>query len=913
MRFAFIVAPRYARRTDLARTSTTAHDARALREKLVRPGFDFKVVDVPDADSPEGWVHPVIGSQGVGADDAVLMCISAVTHLDDAGELSLEVDQADAGQGGTLRTRIPVARIRTALTSADVKSAALLLDLVHAGDAEPGLASETAAAVRRIFAPDLSGYSILCAVRSAEQASREQQGPAPFTSLFLRAIDHPDVRNTVGVVLVSRVMAHLREDPDLYTDIPCFSLVSGRRDLTLFSSTAIAPSSPSNGGLNRVSSPPPSVRAGPDAGELLDLAAAARARGAHEESLELCKKALLLLDDKNPLRAEVYLRLAQVKEAQGRRREAALNYRKALGIAPRASEALRSLADVMRAEGDFVEAAKLRTELLHVTVEPQARFQVLLALADDQEKARNLAGTLEALESARQTCPNDTGVLARLAQVYDSAHQFERVVDVKVAIAELKQQPEEMARSLVLAADFAAQRACNVPRSLELYGRALDQDPLTARAFDAVAATLAEAGDDRAYEAALLRQTVRLDRVGAHAAEAGIWRDLATLRKDRFGDLRGTIDALDRCVERVPSDVEARLALVDLLLEARELDAAIMSLEIAAWHAPRRHETYRTMMSAASQASRTDRAWNAAAAIVQLGEADLDEELYFQQYRPDGPLRPARSLDAEAWELLLPTTHDPSLREILRIAAPYAVDYKLALLKQTRRLPELDASARQDPQKSTVSLTRTFVWASTILDVALPEIYIADEVPGGIAAVPAELPTALVGKSVLSGRGLKELAFLVGRDITYYRLEHYCLVLYPTVRELTSVFLGAVSVVRPKLPLPEATRREAADLGKYIASKMSAEVRGELQAAVGRFEEAGGRADLTGWARSVEMAATRAGLLLCGDIQIVQEVLDKDDRDVSDMTVQDRLNDLLPFMVSDAYEQLRKRMGVQLG
>ncbi len=912
MRFAFLVAPKYTRRPALARCSTSSRDADAVRDKLSRPGFDFRVVDVPDADTPAGWLGHLMTEHHLGVDDAVVVYVSAVAQLDEAGELALEVDRAEGEAEGELRTRIPVARIRSALTTAGVSSAALVMDLVHQGDQDPVLASEMAGAVRRIFAPELSGYSILCAVRSVEQAMLDKGGPAPFTSLLLRTIDKAEVRNTVGVVLVSRVMEQVREDPDLYTDVPCFSLVAGRRDLSLFSATTIAPPAPNGGPLSTRMSSPPSSRPGPGISELLDEATAARERGELDVASELFKKALLLLEDKSPTRADVYVELARLKAAQGRRREAALNFRKAVAITAGKKDALEGLAGVLHAEGDFAEAAKVRRELLAATSSPEERFDVLLALADDEEKARNVTGTLEALELARELRAQDTAVLARLAQVYDSQHAFDRVVEIKVAIAQLKPQAEEVARSLVLAADFAAERAASVDRALELYGLALDQDPVTARAFDAIASVLIERGDDRAYEQALLAQTVRLDRAGAHAAEAEIWRTIAELRRGRLDDVQGAIEALDRCVERIPTDVEARVELAGMLAEAGEEAAALMSLEIAAWHAPGRSDTYRAMMNLCAQAGDLDRAWNASAALSQLGDADMDEDLYFQQYQPDAPVRPTRSLDDAAWQWIYPLSHDQHVRAILRVAASPAIEYKLQQLRSQGQLPELDPRARQDPETSTVSVTRTFKWASRILDVPLPEIYVTDEVPGGIAAVPAEMPTALVGRSVLTGRSLKELAFLVGRDITFYRPEHYVLVMYPSLRELTTLFLAAVRVVRPTLPLPEATRREIGDAARFIERKVTGESRRELELAVEHFEQAGGRADLTGWARSVELAAMRAGLLLCGDVQVVQQVLSNDDREVGDLTVVDRMNDLMPFLVSEAYGKLRDRLGVRV-
>jgi tetratricopeptide (TPR) repeat protein len=907
MRIALLFTSSYSRRPELGGHPSAAHDARLMREKLQHKGFEFNVVEVPVAPDLDERAAQVLSGSGAGPDDVVVVYMSVFSHLDDAGEVSLEVEGGDDEQ----RARVPLARLRSVLNASGVRGAAVVLDLVYPGDSDAVEAADHVAAVRRVFAPELSGYSLLVAVRSSGQAAPGRSSPSAFTWLFLRTLDKPEARNAAGAVVVSRVIDQLREDPDLYTDVPCLALVAGRRDLPLYSIMEALKHAP-------VSVPPPSRGSSPlQAVGVVGLLAAAEqhfARGEWEPAVEFYKRALLLLgEEKSSRRAEVYVRLADMKVAQGKRREAVISYRKALSVLPTHTGALRLLADVLGHEGDFQEAVRLRRQLLELTSEPDSRAAVLVALADDCEKARDLKATTEALEAARAIHPDDTAVLARLAQVYDSVHDYLKVLEIKVALASLKTQPEELARSLVLAADFARERAAAPERAVQLYAAALDADPLVARAFDSALELLQERGELEATERAMLAQALRLEGANAQAAHAEVWRDIAELRRNRKHDVRGAIEALDQCVSLLPGDVEARAALADLLIETGQLEPAAMSLEIAAVYAPGRAETYRTLHQLFARLGWIDRAYLAAAALVQLEEADLDEQMFYEQYHPVGVVRPSRSLDEDGWQDLYPLHHDPHVRRILLLAASPAIEYKLARLQQARMLPPLDPDRRQDPEKSTVSLTRTFVWASKVLDVPLPDIYLADDVPGGIAAVPAMSPTAFVGKSLLSGRSLQELSFLVGRDLTYYRPEHYVLVLFSTLRELTSLLLAAVKVFRPGLPVPEAQKAEIAELSGWIQTKLDDAARRELGEAVEQFDSAGGKVDLMGWARTIEQTATRAGLLLCCDLALVAGLLERDERGIADLTAVDRMNDLLPFTVSKGYARLRQQLGLARG
>jgi len=908
MRIALVLTSSYAHRPDLGKHTAAAHDAKLVRDKLTQKGFEFVVVDVPLTPDADERVGRVLGEHKAGPDDVVVAYVSGFAHLDDAGEISLETDEGDEAS----RRRVPLARLRTALNGSGVRGAAVVMDLIYRGNAEALEGPDYVSAIRRVFAPELSGYSMLCAVRSVEQDSADR-GASAFTSLFLRTLDKPEARNAAASVVVSKVVEQLRDDPDLYTDVPCFALMAGRRDLPLYSimeALKHAPDRPSQVPLTRDSSPQPSV----GVPGLLAAAEQHFARNEWDAAVEQYKRALLLFgEEKSSRRAEVYVRLADMKVAQDRRREAVISYRKALSVQPSHTGAMRALADVLHAEGDFSEAIKLRRQLLELTTEPEPRFRVLMSLADDCERARDSRATMEALEAARALSPEDTAVLARLAQVYDAAHDYLKVVDIKVSIARLKTQPEELARSLVVAADFARERADAFDRAQEIYQAALDADPSTARAFDEVLTILETKKDIDALEKAMLAQALRLERTKAEAAEADVWRSIAELRWERREDPRGAIEALDRCVTLLPRDVEARAALAEMLLELGDVDAALMCLEIASVYAPGRVETYRRMHEILAKAGRIDRAYLAAAALVELGEAEMEEQVFFDQYHPVTPARPTRSLDEEAWEQLYPLDHDVHVRNILQVVAPAAIEFRLAKLQQLKALPVLDPKARQDPATSTVTLTRTFVWASKVLNSPLPEIYVADEVPGGIAAVPAPSPTAMVGKSVLSGKSMREMAFLVGRDLTYYRPEHYVLVLYATLKDVTSLLLGAVRVIRPNLTVPDDAKLEVRELSNVLRSKLGAEEQERLKVAVEAFDQAGGRVDLVGWARTIELAATRAGLLLCGDLQISARLVEADERGIADLTARDRLNDLVPFSVSKTYAAMRDKLGIAVG
>jgi hypothetical protein len=211
-------------------------------------------------------------------------------------------------------------------------------------------------------------------------------------------------------------------------------------------------------------------------------------------------------------------------------------------------------------------------------------------------------------------------------------------------------------------------------------------------------------------------------------------------------------------------------------------------------------------------------------------------------------------------------------------------------------------------------VVRSFQWAAQVLGVDAPDLYVMDDVPGGIAAVHAATPTTALGPDVLRGLTTKDLAFLAGRHLTYYRPEHYSLICYPTLTDVSSLFLGAVKLILPDLEAPPALRDAVTYQRKMLAKNATEDEKKRLRAAVGRLEARGGRADLGAWIRSVELTAQRAGLVLCGDLAVAAGRLaaEAETRTIAELTFAEKRGDLLAFCVSDKLARARVLLGVDV-
>ena len=86
--------------------------------------------------------------------------------------------------------------------------------------------------------------------------------------------------------------------------------------------------------------------------------------------------------------------------------------------------------------------------------------------------------------------------------------------------------------------------------------------------------------------------------------------------------------------------------------------------------------------------------------------------------------------------------------------------------------------------------------------------------------------------------------------------------------------------------------------------------------AVERLDARNGRIDLASWSRAVELTATRAGLLLCGDLKTAMDRIRHESRGVADVRarsrvlVDERRADLLAFCGARALADLRLKFAI---
>jgi len=190
--------------------------------------------------------------------------------------------------------------------------------------------------------------------------------------------------------------------------------------------------------------------------------------------------------------------------------------------------------------------------------------------------------------------------------------------------------------------------------------------------------------------------------------------------------------------------------------------------------------------------------------------------------------------------------------------------------------------------------------------VQLPPLHVDPGAAETVRMVPGTTPALRLGQKALSGRSPAELAFLAGEHLAYFRDDAFMRALFEGIVELEDIFLAALSIGNPGIPLTPAVRARVAPLAQAIEPLLEPLQIDRLRGHFLRFVEEGGRANLMRWAEAVDATAARAGLLLADDLRAAEAVLTLEDP----ARAGDRMLDLILFVVGERYAKLRRQLGV---
>ncbi|MDP9033167.1 MAG: tetratricopeptide repeat protein [Myxococcota bacterium] len=621
-------------------------------------------------------------------------------------------------------------------------------------------------------------------------------------------------------------------------------------------------------------------------------------------------------EEETESRAHVYHRLGCIKREQGQVKQAINNFEKALSVDPTHRATLEALVSVYTELKEWKQVVAYRRQILDNVLESEERFRMLNEIADvwnDQDQ--NASRAIEALEEARELQPLNVGLLHKLIALYQATENWSKMIDTLQSIAENEADPVRKSKFLYTMAQLYRDKEDDQDKAVELFSEALDLNPQYLEAFERINKLLTAKRDWKGLERAFRKMLRRMSTANVvnPGLEFTLWHNLGLIYRDRLKDPTSAIESFKMATRFRPDEAVERQILAELYESTDQTDAAIGEHSLVLQKDPLRVDPYRSLYKLYLRMNDRDRAWCMCAALAFLRKGQEEELRFFEENRPRGMLQVKSRLDNDAWvRNLFHRDENLYIGKIFEMLTPSAIIAKTNQLRLQKQLPVLDRRFRQDPATSTVTFAKTFGWAAQVLGVTTPELYVRNDVPGALIAVPATPPASVTGQTVLTGFTPQELTFIVGKHLSGYRGEHYIKSLFPTMNELKVILFAGVKIVMPDFTVPGEMAQAVNATASELLKHMQPVQRESLKLVVQKWMEDGAKADLKRWMQAIEITACRAGLVLCADLDIAKKIIGAEPQLPGDLPPAEKVKELLVFSVSEQYFALRKTLGVGL-
>lgn len=584
----------------------------------------------------------------------------------------------------------------------------------------------------------------------------------------------------------------------------------------------------------------------------------------------------------------------------------------ALSLEPQNQAALLGMVDACLLSNDFAGASDCKVALARSSPNLDERFKHLVEAGEIwASRARDLGEAERVWEEALAIKPSDHRLLHSLMGVYTEREDWEKLEQILRRIADIQESPERRAKSLFTRAQVIAEKVGDELRGAAAYEEVLAADPSRLDAFEQIVRLLTSRKDWWELERAYRTMIAKTQEAKEPALAFALRKQLGLVYRDRLGDAERALEAFDAADRVRSTDLELRKMVTELLIVTDRVDLAIQGVRAHITLEPLTAPLYADLYDLFLRKHAFDQAWCAVNVLAQLQPLTREQAQFLGDYPPYPLGDVPGQIPEQAWQShLLHKDLDPLLTRIFAWMTPAVARARHAMVPPDQMAMSMGRPLTPQHTPHAETVRTAFRNAAEILSMPVPEM-LATMMPGQkFPVVPALAPFGALQVNPTSIDAIGDtLAFVAGKRLAEQRPELCARAFYPSVSELTGLLATAVRIGN------NSAGRDphfAASDNALLRTMSPMERQGVAQL-IAKATQEGAKLDVKRWCRLADLSSSRAGLLLCGDVEQARKALSREPQSPSDPTPKDRTAELYVFAISEQHTELRGAIGIAVG
>ncbi len=609
----------------------------------------------------------------------------------------------------------------------------------------------------------------------------------------------------------------------------------------------------------------------------------------------------------------LYQQLGDIALKRGDEAGARAYLEKTIEFQPGNAEALKNLLDLCTSQKYWNGVIHYGTELLSTVDDPLAKFDLQIRLGDVYLKHMSRPNdAVMCYRSALDYQPKSKAAHLKIVQVLTEAARYDEAIEILERIVELEDDPKRKATFAGAIAEIYREKLKVTDKAIEWFSRALDHDSSQLKMFRAIDELLTDQRDWKALQKAYRQMLSRVsDDESQSALQYKLCFNLGEIYRTRLQQKDKAKESFEAALDIKPNDTKALEILSELYEVDEEYDKAIAKERQLMLIEPGEIRHYKNLKRLFHDAKNLDGAWVATGVLALLGQADEREQAFYRDYLGANMVTTAGTAQ-DLWAKSL-----VSKGEDLAMANLFSVIYQgIGAQLVTKDLDDLGfkKKAKIDPADREL-FAHVYGTASRVLGLTPPPGVYHSAKSTGMIIETTMPPIIVISDELRQGKTEQELAFVVGKVLTYFHPLHtlVCIAQPETLQFLLNV---ALSLHVRDADMAALAGNQAFQQYREALSALPTQLKVPLEKwTLETWKKSGGKPNVARWLNQIELTANHAGLFLSNDVVLAGRMLKAEGYQTlftapSKLPARDKLVDLAVYALSEEYLDLRREAGI---
>jgi hypothetical protein len=905
MRLALVISSSYTESSVVATREAFLDSATLVNVRLAQLDAGFQVVELTaNRDLPEN-LDAILGEHQGDLEEVLVYFTGYVAVKSDRGP-ALLLD------GSRLRA-YPISRLRAALAQGAAHVQAIM-DVVAMTDA--GLqAAPVAADIGRALHEVSPHVSVLISAALPEHVHAHRRGCTRLTDLWLLALEYEALRAKDALVFSSDVVHTLQSERISFSDLPSFDYQPSEQDFLLIPGPVVGGysqgqvSSQVHGSTERsLGVEPPGVETDPLLGN--------QSHGDGHQG-DTYVDELGTPQHASDGAAEREFGTDDEPETPRPQQNPPVPFGLRLPVPP----IPKVPPAAMPSSSNWVERASYLPSVPPPIVLPRLPTSVPASTPlpapmplSVPTRSDDWASRLSLDASGIRATPEEILILEQWVDAADQNGDPRQRIERRIRLAmQLEALPVQKAHVLREAASITFHELSDEETAGELVQEALRSDSQNAEAFDLCTEVLAR--QNRFAEIVQRCSEVLLRSLKPDLLYQASRHLVMLLETQGIVSIDLDATVVERLRAAVRDDHELAVRVESALSPHSVLEETLLYIQETLGQNPQHVPSLQVLSDVAERANALDTASLASSIVVCLHEARPQDEERTARLSSDGlPLVSRILTDADLEQNLLGAVanvaHLRALSGVTKAAAA------AGLTKESNKWTVPKVATILDPTASTTTLARSLAWAAHFVNVNTPLLVVMPEQSVPMVLSIGDEQRLLISRQLGSGFSLAQLAFLGAKQLSYLRPELLWRVVFDSVERATNILGFCVRYAQKGEELHKWVDDELRKPAKrFVAYLDDDEPLAQLvRSAFADFEPepSAWQLQVEQWLMAVDRAALRIGLLACANPPAAWPLISQQPQ-LSAMLLDEQLDEIARFAISEGHQALRKSLGLTTG